>query len=245
MDGHHHARRGRSATPRRTSSRQRGREDRWPTCISCSRRWSRRARPTSTSPPARRRSSASTASSCRSRLPPLSPVDTKQLCYSILTDAQKHKFEEEQRARPLLRREGPLALPRQHLHAARRGRRRVPHHPLQDPDLRGARACRRSSTELAKKPRGLVLVTGPDRLGQVDHARVDHRQDQHRAARAHHHDRGSDRVPAPAQELPREPARGRRRHAVASRRRSSTSCARTRTSCWSARCATSRPSRRR
>ena len=31
-------------------------------------------------------------------------------------------------------------------------------------------------------------------------------------ARAHHHDRGSDRVPAPAQELRREPARGRRRH---------------------------------
>jgi len=26
---------------------------------------------------------------------PLSPVETKQLCYSILTDAQKHKFEED------------------------------------------------------------------------------------------------------------------------------------------------------
>ena len=25
---------------------------------------------------------------------PLSPVETKQLCYSILTDAQKHRFEE-------------------------------------------------------------------------------------------------------------------------------------------------------
>ena len=29
------------------------------------------------------------------KVPPLSPVETKQLCYSILTDAQKHKFEEE------------------------------------------------------------------------------------------------------------------------------------------------------
>src|SRR6266496_1670228 len=29
------------------------------------------------------------------KTPPMSPVDTKQLCYSILTDAQKHKFEEE------------------------------------------------------------------------------------------------------------------------------------------------------
>ena len=25
----------------------------------------------------------------------MTPVETKQLCYSILTDAQKHKFEEE------------------------------------------------------------------------------------------------------------------------------------------------------
>src|SRR6266568_464102 len=27
--------------------------------------------------------------------PSLTPIETKQLCYSILTDAQKHKFEEE------------------------------------------------------------------------------------------------------------------------------------------------------
>ena len=27
--------------------------------------------------------------------PPLNQVETKQLCYSVLTDAQKHKFEEE------------------------------------------------------------------------------------------------------------------------------------------------------
>src|SRR5258706_13858995 len=30
------------------------------------------------------------------RLPPLDPVQTKQLCYSILTDAQKLRFEEDQ-----------------------------------------------------------------------------------------------------------------------------------------------------
>ena len=29
------------------------------------------------------------------KMPPLSPPETKQLCYSILTDAQKHRFEEE------------------------------------------------------------------------------------------------------------------------------------------------------
>ena len=28
-------------------------------------------------------------------MPALSPVETKQLCYSVLTDSQKHKFEEE------------------------------------------------------------------------------------------------------------------------------------------------------
>ena len=28
------------------------------------------------------------------KMPPLSPPETKQLCYSILTDSQKHKFEE-------------------------------------------------------------------------------------------------------------------------------------------------------
>src|SRR5258707_790648 len=28
------------------------------------------------------------------RLPPLSPPETKQLCYSVLTDSQKHQFEE-------------------------------------------------------------------------------------------------------------------------------------------------------
>ena len=29
------------------------------------------------------------------KLPPMQPNDTKQLCYSILTDAQKRRFEEE------------------------------------------------------------------------------------------------------------------------------------------------------
>ena len=28
--------------------------------------------------------------------PPLKPQDTRQLCYSVLTDAQKHRFEEDQ-----------------------------------------------------------------------------------------------------------------------------------------------------
>jgi len=82
-------------------------------------RWWRRDRPISTSPPAPaaapHRRGPRTAQDAAAH-----PVETKQLCYSILADAQKHKFEEE-RARPLVRCEGPLPLPRQHLHAAWRG----------------------------------------------------------------------------------------------------------------------------
>ena len=136
----------------------------------------------------------------------------------------------------------PRPLPRQRLHAAGRGGRRLPHRSRSRSAPSRSSACRRRdrAEQAAARPRA---GHRPHRLGQVDHARVDDRQDQHRAARAHHHDRGSDRVPAPAQELPGQPARGRRGHASASSTRSSTSFARTRTSCWSARCATSRRSR--
>ena len=65
---------------------------------------------------------------------------------------------------------------------------------------------------LSERPRGLVLVTGPDRQRQVDDAGRDARQDQYRAARPHHHHRRSDRVHPPAQELPGQPARGPQRH---------------------------------
>jgi twitching motility protein PilT len=146
------------------------------------------------------------------KMAPLSPVETKQLCYSILTDAQKHAFEENNELDLSFGVKGSRGS-REHLHAARGRRRRLPHHSLQDPHLPGARAAagrRRSLEEAARShPRH-----GAHGLGQVDDAGVDHRQDQHRASRAHHDDRGPDRVPAPAQELPGEPARGRRRHEV-------------------------------
>ena len=60
--------------------------------------------------------------------------------------------------------------------------------------------------ELAKNPRGLVLVTGPTGSGQDDHDDRDHRRDQQSLAAAHHHDRGSDRVSAHQQKGPRPPA---------------------------------------
>ena len=83
----------------------------------------------------------------------------------------------------------------------------------------------------------------PDRQRQVDDAGGDDRQDQLRAARAHPHDRGSDRVHPPAQELPGEPARGAQRHQQLLERARAPRCARIPTSSSSARCATSRPSK--
>ena len=54
----------------------------------------------------------------------------------------------------------------------------------------------------------------PDGLGQVDDARLDHQRDRRDARRAHHDDRGPDRVPPPPQEVHRQPARARRRRQV-------------------------------
>ncbi len=65
------------------------------------------------------------------------------------------------------------------------------------------------------------------RLGQVDDARRDDRLHQRPALRAHHHDRGPDRVPAPRQEVDRQPARGRGRHPELRRRAARARCART------------------
>jgi twitching motility protein PilT len=54
-------------------------------------------------------------------MPPLTAADTKSLAYSVLTDAQKHRFEENL---------GPL--PRQRLQSARCRRRSFQDHSLGD-----------------------------------------------------------------------------------------------------------------
>ncbi len=72
------------------------------------------------------------------RTNPLNPVETKQLCYSVLTDEQKLRFEEDLEldfsfgVRGLSRFRGNLFMQR----GAVGGR--LPHHPLPDPDLSGA-----------------------------------------------------------------------------------------------------------
>ena len=59
---------------------------------------------------------------------------------------------------------------------------------------------------LCQKPRGLVLVTGPTGLGQVDDPLGADRRDQPDPVGPHHHDRRPDRVPPQAQEMRRQPA---------------------------------------
>ncbi len=65
------------------------------------------------------------------------------------------------------------------------------------------------------------------RLRQVDHAGGDDRLHQRLAHRAHRHHRGPDRVPAPRQEVDRQPARDRRRHPQLLRAPCARRCART------------------
>ncbi len=99
------------------------------------------------------------------KTPPMSPVDTKQLCYSILTDAQKHKFEEESEldlsfgVKGLSRFRANIFMQRGAVAGAFRT---IPFKILTFQEL-GLPAI---VSDLAKKPRGLILVTGPTGSGK-------------------------------------------------------------------------------
>jgi len=97
--------------------------------------------------------------------PPLSATDTKALCYSILTDAQKHRFEEHNELdlsfgiKGLSRFRANIFMQRGAVAGAFRT---IPFqirtfHELGLPDI---------VNELVKKPRGLILVTGPTGSGK-------------------------------------------------------------------------------
>ncbi|MCG5053151.1 MAG: type IV pilus twitching motility protein PilT [Myxococcales bacterium] len=99
------------------------------------------------------------------RLPPLGPVESKQLCYSVLTDAQKLRFEEDSEldfsfgVRNLARFRANLFMQRGAVGGAFRT---IPFkisttHELGLPPI---------LDELCNKPRGLVLVTGPTGSGK-------------------------------------------------------------------------------
>jgi twitching motility protein PilT len=97
--------------------------------------------------------------------PALSPADTKAFCYSILTDAQKHRFEENNELdlsfgiKGLSRFRANIFMQRGAVAGAFRT---IPFtirtfSDLMLPDI---------VNELVKKPRGLILVTGPTGSGK-------------------------------------------------------------------------------
>jgi twitching motility protein PilT len=98
-------------------------------------------------------------------LPQLNGVDTKQLCYSVLTDAQKHKLEEENEldlsfgVKGLSRFRGNIFIQRGAVAGVFRV---IPYKILTFDDL----GLPPVVAELSCKPRGLVLVTGPTGSGK-------------------------------------------------------------------------------
>src|SRR5437660_11838764 len=93
-------------------------------------------------------------------LPQMTPADTKQLAYSVLTDAQKHRFEEALEldfsfgVRGLSRFRANLFNQRGAVGAVFRA---IPYE-IRSFDQLGLPAI---VTKLCDKPRGLILVTGP------------------------------------------------------------------------------------
>lgn len=97
--------------------------------------------------------------------PQLTPVETKSLCYSILTDAQKHKFEEHSEldlsfgVKGLSRFRGNVFMQRGAVAGAFRT---IPFEIKTFKDL----GLPEVMNELVKKPRGLILCTGPTGSGK-------------------------------------------------------------------------------
>ena len=99
------------------------------------------------------------------KVPPLTPVETKQLAYSILTDAQKHRFEEDNEldlsfgVKNLARFRANFFLQRGAVAAAFRI---IPFKILTFNEL----GLPQVVADLSRKPRGLILVTGPTGSGK-------------------------------------------------------------------------------
>lgn len=99
------------------------------------------------------------------KMPPLAPQETKQLCYSVLTDAQKHKFEETNEldlsfsVQKLSRFRGNVFVQRGNVAGVFRA---IPFKIMEFEQL----GLPPVVADLARKPRGLVLVTGPTGSGK-------------------------------------------------------------------------------
>jgi twitching motility protein PilT len=99
------------------------------------------------------------------KMPPLSSQETKQLCYSVLTDAQKHRFEETNEldlsfsVQKLSRFRGNVFVQRGNVSGAFRA---IPFKIMTFEELELPPIVE----VLSKKPRGLILVTGPTGSGK-------------------------------------------------------------------------------
>jgi twitching motility protein PilT len=99
------------------------------------------------------------------KLPPLSPVDTKELCYSIMTEEQKIHFEKESEldlafgVKNLSRFRANIFLQRGFVAGAIRT---IPYKILSFEEL----GLPQVITDISNKPSGLVLVTGPTGSGK-------------------------------------------------------------------------------
>ncbi len=99
------------------------------------------------------------------RMPPLSPPETKQLCYSVLTDSQKHRFEESNEldlsfsVQRLSRFRANIFMQRGNVSGVFRS---IPFKIKSFEEL----GLPKVVSELAEKPRGLILVTGPTGSGK-------------------------------------------------------------------------------
>ena len=122
-------------------------------------------------------------------------METKQLAYSVLTDAQKHRFEENLELdfsfgiKGLARFRANVFMQRGAVAAVYRT---IPYEIRNFKEL-GLPPVIATHLRQAARPRARDRTHG---LRQVHDPRGDARQDQHRAPRAHDHDRGPDRVPA-------------------------------------------------
>ena len=99
-------------------------------------------------------------------MPPLTNVETRQLCYSVLTDAQKHRFEEMNELdlsfgiKGLSRFRGNIFVQRGSVAGAFRV---IPYKILSFEELGLPTVVR----DLSAKQRGLILVTGPTGSGKT------------------------------------------------------------------------------
>jgi len=100
------------------------------------------------------------------RMPPLTPPETKQLCYSVLTDSQKHRFEETNEldlsfsVQKLSRFRGNVFLQRGNVSGVFRA---IPFKIKTFEEL----SLPKVVGDLTQKPRGLILVTGPTGSGKT------------------------------------------------------------------------------